>query len=131
QSLNHPNVVDLIEVFEEPGHFYVVLERIRGGELFERIIQRAFYSEKEARDVAVPLLRGVKYIHDAHIAHRDLKPENLLMTSQAADADIKIVDFGFACRTEGFDISDQCGTPAYMAPEILLNKLHGRPVDMW
>jgi len=131
QSLNHPNIVGSLDFFEEPSHFYFVLEKISGGELFDRIVQKTYYNEKEARDLVVALLDAIKYMHDQNIAHRDLKPENLLMTSAEDDADVKIVDFGFAEITEGNDISEQCGTPGYIAPEILQNKLHGTQVDMW
>ncbi|KAJ1422887.1 kinase-like domain-containing protein, partial [Ochromonadaceae sp. CCMP2298] len=131
QSLNHPNIVGALDFFEEPGHFYFVLEKVSGGELFDRIVAKTYYNEKEARDLVFLLLGAVKYMHDRGIAHRDLKPENLLMTSADDDADVKLVDFGFAVHTEGLDIAEQCGTPGYIAPEILENKLHGTQVDMW
>ncbi len=131
QSLDHPNIVGALDFFEEPSHFYFVLEKVNGGELFDRIVQKTFYSEKEARDLVKVLLDALNYMHSNKIVHRDLKPENLLMTNPDDDADVKIVDFGFASSSEGFDLSEQCGTPAYIAPEILFNKLHGAPVDMW
>jgi serine/threonine protein kinase len=125
QSLNHPNIVGALDFFEEPEHFYFVLEKVSGGELFDRIVQKTFYNEKEARDLVKTLLDAIHYMHKLNIVHRDLKPENLLMTSAEEDADVKIVDFGFAALTNGSDLSEQCGTPGYIAPEILLNKLHG------
>jgi len=131
QSLDHPNIVGALDFFEEPDRFYFVLEKVNGGELFDRIVQKTFYSEKEARDLVKALLDALNYMHSNKIVHRDLKPENLLMTNLDDDADVKIVDFGFAATSEGFDLSEQCGTPGYIAPEILMNKLHGSQVDMW
>lgn len=70
ESLNHPNIVHLFEFFEEPSHYYMVLEVINGGELFDRIVAKTFYNEKEARDLVVVLLRALKYMHDRDVIHR-------------------------------------------------------------
>jgi serine/threonine protein kinase len=131
ESLTHPNIVHLFEFFEEPTHYYMVMEIISGGELFDRIVAKTFYNEKEARDLVVILLRALKYMHDRDVIHRDLKPENLLLTSPSDDADIKIVDFGFAIEIEGLNCTSQVGTPGYIAPEILNKIPYGRPADMW
>lgn len=131
QRLNHPNIVKMFDFYEEPQNFYMVLECIEGGELFDRIVKKTVYNEKEARDLVVILLNAIKYMHDRNIVHRDLKPENLLLTSNDDDADIKVVDFGFAIEAQGLTIEHQCGTPGYIAPEILLNHKYGKPVDMW
>lgn len=125
QSIEHPNIVRAFELFEEPEHFYFVLEKISGGELFDRIVKKTFYSEVEARHLAKVLLEAIKYCHDHNIAHRDLKPENILMVSNEDDAELKIVDFGFAAITHGNTLTTQCGTPGYIAPEILSGKPHG------
>lgn len=131
QRLHHKNIVHAKDFFEEPKHFYVILEYVDGGELFDRIVQKTVYSENDARDLVVVLLRAIKYCHDLNIVHRDLKPENLLLTSKSEDADVKIADFGFAVEAEGCTLTDACGTPAYIAPEILLAKPYGKPCDMW
>ncbi len=125
-ALNHPNVVRALDFFEEDKYFYVVMEYLDGGELFDRIVKKTFYNEKEARDLVKVLLTAIKYLHDKHIVHRDLKPENLLMTSKDDDAGVKLADFGFAVIAEGFSITNQCGTPGYIAPEILENKAYGK-----
>lgn len=131
QNLNQSNIVKMFDFYEEPANFYMVLECIEGGELFDRIVKKTVYTEKEARDLVVILLNAIKYMHDQNIVHRDLKPENLLLTSEDDDADIKVVDFGFAIEAHGFSIEQQCGTPGYIAPEILENHKYGKPVDMW
>lgn len=126
QSLDHANIVRAYELFEEPDSFAFVLEKISGGELFDRIVKKTFYSEIEARELAKSLLDGIKYCHDHNIAHRDLKPENLLMVSESDDAAVKIVDFGFAAIAHGNTLTSQCGTPGYIAPEILFGRPHGK-----
>jgi calcium/calmodulin-dependent protein kinase I len=134
RSLDHPNIVKLLDFFEEEKFFYVVLEFLPGGELFERIVKKSFYNEKEARDVVRTVCLGMKYCHDRGIAHRDLKPENLLLTTANDDAIVKIADFGFAKRSCGVGSSlleTHCGTPVFMAPEILRNQSYSLAVDMW
>ncbi len=127
RSLQHPNVVRADDFFEERDFFYVIMELITGGELFDRIVKKVCYAEKDARDLAFVLLGAVKYLHDRDIVHRDLKPENLLLTSEHNDADIKVVDFGFASKAASDHcLTAQCGTPGYIAPEILRNEAYGK-----
>ncbi|CAM9817731.1 unnamed protein product, partial [Ascophyllum nodosum] len=90
-----------------------------------------FYNEEEARDLCRVLLRAVKYLHDQGVVHRDLKPENLLVASKTDDTSIRLADFGFACNVRDRLATDPCGTPAYMAPEILWARPYGMSVDMW
>jgi len=131
-SLHHPNIVKCFDIIEENKSFYVVLEMLKGGELFKRIIQKDHYNEHDAREVIYILINAIKFCHDKGIVHRDLKPENLLLTSDADDADIKIADFGFAAYDHGDNqLFEQCGTPDYVAPEILRNDPYGPGVDMW
>lgn len=130
-SLNHPNIVQALDFFEEEECFYVVLEYIEGGELFDRLIEKAVYTEGEARDLFAVLLRAVKYCHDRDLIHRDIKPENILLTSKTDDINLKLADFGFAVKSGVPAAKQQAGTPGYIAPEILLGKPHGKPVDMW
>lgn len=131
QSLNHPHIVKFVDFFDEKDHYYVVLELLEGGELFDRIVQKACYNEKEARDLVRVLLGALKYIHDLGVVHRDLKPENLLMADAVNDSNVKLADFGFAKRAEGFTLTTQCGSPGYVAPEILNAVKYGKPSDMW
>lgn len=131
ERLQHANIVGQIDFFEEEKFFYIILEYLDGGELFDRIVKKTFYNEKEARDLVLVVLNAIKYIHSINVIHRDLKPENLLLTSKDDDANLKLADFGFAVEVNGFSVSSQCGTPGYIAPEILNNHLYGKPVDMW
>ena len=111
--------------------YYLVTECLKGGELFNRIVHKTYYSEKDARGVCYILLQTIAYLHHHRIVHRDLKPENLLLYADD-DTSIKIADFGFAERTDGFiSLKTQCGTPGYVAPEILLGLPYGKAVDMW
>eukprot|EP00286_Rhodomonas_abbreviata_P019286 CAMPEP_0181293682 /NCGR_PEP_ID=MMETSP1101-20121128/3193_1 /TAXON_ID=46948 /ORGANISM="Rhodomonas abbreviata, Strain Caron Lab Isolate" /LENGTH=359 /DNA_ID=CAMNT_0023398281 /DNA_START=196 /DNA_END=1272 /DNA_ORIENTATION=+ len=125
------NITRLVDFFEDDKFYYVVLEYLDGGELFDRIVKKTYYNESEARDLVFTVLKAIKFCHDQHIVHRDLKPENLLLASKNDDSDIKIADFGFATWAEGFTITSQCGTPGYIAPEILKSKPYGKPADMW
>ena len=129
--MNHPNIVRLIDFYDEPSQYLIAMEYLEGGELFDRIVKKAYYNEKEARDLAQIFLSAVKYMHDRNVVHRDLKPENLLLKSQSDDADVKIADFGFATIAEADSLTEQCGTPGYVAPEILGHKKYGKAVDMW
>jgi serine/threonine protein kinase len=132
KSLNHENIIRLYDFFDEAKFYYLVTELMDGGELFDRIVKKTYYNEKEARDLIRILLFAIKHLHDQDIVHRDLKPENLLLASQKDDADIKLADFGFAARVEGYNsLKTQCGTPGYVAPEILKNETYGKAVDMW
>ncbi|CAM9277791.1 unnamed protein product [Ascophyllum nodosum] len=131
QEINHENIVKLYDFFEEKHFYFLVMEILGGGELFDRIVVKQFYSEKEARDVLVSILRAVQYCHDMNVVHRDLKPENLLLVSESDDASLKIADFGFARRVDPEGLSTQCGTPGYVAPEILKGEKYGKSVDMW
>mmetsp|Transcript_21627 Transcript_21627/g.20774 ORF Transcript_21627/g.20774 Transcript_21627/m.20774 type:complete len:352 (-) Transcript_21627:351-1406(-) len=130
--MNHVHIIRLYEVFEEPSYYYLVTEQMQGGELFDRIVAKSYYNEKEARDVCKILFEALSYCHSKNVAHRDLKPENLLLMSKNNDSDIKIADFGFAKRTTSSTcLLTQCGTPGYVAPEILEGIPYGTKADMW
>lgn len=132
KCLNHPNIVKLHNFYETSTAFHLCMEIVKGGELFDRITQKSFYSEKDARDLVSILISALKHCHDNNIVHRDVKAENLLMVSDEDDADVKLVDFGFAVRADGNSLEGVIGTPEYMAPEIWVNKVkYGAPVDMW
>lgn len=131
QQVDHPNIIKLYDFYEESKMFYMVTEIMAGGELFDRIVSKTFYTEKEARDLVKILLSSLQYLHHLSIVHRDLKPENLLLKSTENDHDIKLADFGFAKHTEDRSLDTQCGTPGYVAPEILKGNKYGYEVDMW
>lgn len=133
-QLQHKHLVGLHEIYKIQEDYHIVMEYIRGGELLDRIVEKEYYNEKEARDVCKELFQAIQYCHARRIAHRDLKPENLLLVSETDDADVKIADFGFArrCPDEGF--TTMCGTPAYVAPEVLTSAsrgAYGVQCDMW
>lgn len=137
--LDHTNVVCFKEIFDEEDGYYVVLELITGGELFDRIIELRRYTEKDAAHVMRQAFLGLKHMHDKNLVHRDIKPENLLLSSKESDATVKLADFGFskAIKTDT-DLFETLGTPPYMAPEIVVLRNededypgYGRPVDVW
>lgn len=132
KELKHQHIIRLYDVFDESQYYYLVTEKMSGGELFDRIVQKSYYNEKEARDVCKILFEALRYCHSHKVAHRDLKPENLLLFSEHNDSDIKIADFGFAKKCFAPNsLTTQCGTPGYVAPEILEGIPYDTKADMW
>ncbi|XP_071973844.1 serine/threonine-protein kinase H1 isoform X3 [Engystomops pustulosus] len=134
RRVRHTNIIKLIEVFETQERVYMVMELATGGELFDRIIAKGSFTERDATHVLQMVLEGVKYLHTLGITHRDLKPENLLYYHPGTDSKIMITDFGLAsARKKGDDclMKTTCGTPEYIAPEILVRKPYTNSVDMW
>lgn len=132
QSLNHRHIVSLIDFYEEKTKFFVVMELLTGGDVFDRIVERTHYTEKDARDLIKNLLEAIYYLHSHNVAHRDLKPQNLLLAHEGDDADVKIADFGFSKRVHTpLSLLTRCGTPTYVAPEVLKNHPHDTAADMW
>ncbi|KAG8437788.1 hypothetical protein GDO86_008480 [Hymenochirus boettgeri] len=134
RRVRHTNIIQLIEVFESPERVYMVMELATGGELFDRIIAKGSFTERDATHVLQMVLEGVKYLHALGITHRDLKPENLLYYHPGTDSKIMITDFGLAsARKKGDDclMKTTCGTPEYIAPEILVRKPYTNSVDLW
>ncbi|XP_056368337.1 calcium/calmodulin-dependent protein kinase type IV-like [Oenanthe melanoleuca] len=130
--LSHPNIIKLKEIFETPSEIALVLELVTGGELFDRIVERGFYSERDAAHVVKQILEAVSYLHQNGVVHRDLKPENLLYADLSPDAPLKIGDFGLSKILDEQDtMKTVCGTPGYCAPEILHGCPYGPEVDMW
>jgi len=131
-KVDHPNVVKMYDMYDTGDRFYFVMELVTGGELFDRIVEKGSYSEDDAKTLVKRILRGISYLHSNGIAHRDLKPENLLLKSKDNDFDVKIADFGLSSFvSENTLMQTACGTPAYVAPEVLANKGYGPEVDIW
>lgn len=135
QTLDHPNVIKMYEFFEDETNIYLVLEKWDGGELFDRIIEREFFSEKEAAMVFKQILQAINYCHNNGVCHRDLKPENFIFANKDSDADIKIIDFGlskiFDPTTQGYALMKTgWGTPYYISPEVLTHN-YNHMWDMW
>ena len=129
---HHPNIICLFEVFDEKKTVNLVMELVTGGELFDMIVHRGNYTEKDAANTIVTLCDALGFLHSKNVVHRDLKPENILIESPNSDK-IKIADFGLARTCGGGEVmKTACGTPGYVAPEILKNKGYDSPaVDMW
>jgi serine/threonine protein kinase len=133
-SIGHRNVVTLHDYFETAHNLYLVFDLCTGGELFDRICAKGNYYEVDAANLVRTIMKAVKYIHDEGIVHRDLKPENLLFRTKAEDADIMIADFGLSRvmnEAKMTLLTEICGTPGYMAPEIFKRTGHSKPVDIW
>ncbi|KAJ7768613.1 kinase-like domain-containing protein [Mycena maculata] len=133
-SSGHPNIVALRDYFETPRNLYLCFDLCTGGELFDRICSKGSYYEADAAGLVRTIFNAIQHIHNAGIVHRDLKPENLLFCTPEEDADIMIADFGLSrIMEEGTlnKLTEICGTPGYMAPEICLEMGHGKPVDIW
>mmetsp|Transcript_26040 Transcript_26040/g.71417 ORF Transcript_26040/g.71417 Transcript_26040/m.71417 type:complete len:355 (+) Transcript_26040:634-1698(+) len=132
KEMKHLHIIRLYDFFKEATTYYLVMEEMDGGELFDRIVAKAYYNEKEARDTCKILIEAVGYMHHNNVAHRDLKPENLLLVSKNDDSQVKIADFGFAKKVyDENSLTTQCGTPGYVAPEILEGRKYDQRADMW
>lgn len=131
-SLRHPHVCPLLDFFDEKYCYFLVMELMAGGDLFDRIGKKSSYTESDARDLCLKLLQAMAYCHDKKIAHCDMKPKNLLLVNEDSDNDIKLADFGFAARVyEPKSLTKQCGTPFFVAPEILIKEKYDQKSDMW
>lgn len=132
QEIKHDNILCVRKVYNEPKAYYLVSDIMYGGDLLTRLNRYGFFLDSEACRIAKSVLDAVRYIHDSKIAHRDLKPENILFASNDNNSQIKLADFGFAKREKTTNsFSTMCGTPAYVAPEIINGVPYGCEVDLW
>jgi serine/threonine protein kinase len=131
RCLDHKNIIKLHRVYEEDEKVFLILEYVEGGDLFNKIIAAEHFTERYCAVVARKLLSALVYMHDQNIIHRDLKLENIMMTSIDEESDVKIADFGFAAEMTPENMSIFCGSPGYVAPEILKKLPYDAKVDVY
>eukprot|EP01128_Nolandella_sp_AFSM9_P005646 TRINITY_DN2773_c0_g1_i1.p1 TRINITY_DN2773_c0_g1~~TRINITY_DN2773_c0_g1_i1.p1 ORF type:complete len:716 (-),score=127.00 TRINITY_DN2773_c0_g1_i1:82-2229(-) len=130
----NPHIVELIDVYEDDSSLSLVLELVQGGELFDKIAEKGYYSEKEGSKILRTIVEAVHHCHSVGVIHRDLKPENLLCGSQSFDnlTDLKLTDFGASIYVKkGEKVTGGIGSPSYCAPEVITNVPYDHSVDMW
>jgi len=128
-GLKHPFIVQLIGYnFEDPKYIYFIMEYIQGGELFSLLRSKGSFPVSQTKFYIAHIITIFEYLHSKNIVYRDLKPENILINKNGY---LKLTDFGFAKILENEKTYTLCGTPEYLAPEIILNKGHGKAVDWW
>jgi calcium/calmodulin-dependent protein kinase I len=131
RRLDHPHILKLYDVFESEEEVYLVMELVEGNELFDNIVERGRYTEKESANIIRQVASAVEYIHANGIAHRDLKPENILSSVIDGKEVVKIADFGFSKNFGEEKLMTSCGSPGYVAPEVLTSEVYDSSVDMW
>jgi serine/threonine protein kinase len=135
QKLGHPNIMTMEDVFEDEENIYIVTELMCGGELFDRILEKKFFSERDAAMYTQKILEAVSYLHSHGVVHRDLKPDNILFTELGKEGELKIVDFGFALdlmsNKRMMQAQAQLGTQGYAAPEIFSQSSYDEKCDVW
>lgn len=140
-SVTHPNIVNTYDVFDSPSVLHLVLEMMKGGELFDVIADKGRLSEQQASQVMRDIITGVEYLHACDVVHCDIKPENILVkTKEHWPLEVKLCDFGLSnfidravANSNGTDntMQSQIGTPGYVAPEVVRREAYGPPVDLW
>ncbi len=131
KALHHPNIIHLEDTFESNDRIYMVMELMKGGELFDYVVEKGTLSEEEASILVRKITSAVAHMHGQNIIHRDLKPENLLLTSKGMDAEVKLIDFGLAKVMYEPVASSFLGTKGYLAPEMLQRHSYDKAIDMW
>ncbi|SJX66443.1 related to calmodulin-dependent protein kinase [Sporisorium reilianum f. sp. reilianum] len=131
-KVEHPNIIKMWDLYETKEGVFIVTDLCRGGELFDRLVEKVHYNELDARHIMKQILQGVAYLHEHDIIHRDLKPENILLRDKSDPSDIVISDFGLSrfIPDEGL-LMTACGSPQYVSPEVLLGKGYNAAVDIW
>jgi len=131
KKVHHNNIVCLKDMFETSEKLCLVMELVTGGELFDKIVEKGQYSERDASVIVKKMLSAVEYLHSINIAHRDLKPENLLLKA-GNDTEVMLSDFGLS-KIIGAEsmMETACGTPYYVAPEVLMSTGYDKEVDLW
>jgi serine/threonine protein kinase len=129
----HPNLLRMLDVFENTEHIYIVTEVLEGGDLFSFLEKRRFrLPELRTAKIIHSLAAGLYYLHSYGIVHRDIKPENILMVDKSEESDVKIVDFGLSKMIGPSQLcTEPYGTLAYVSPEVLFQKPYGKSVDVW
>ena len=129
-ELDHPNIVAFYEAYEDSDKYYIVMEKIAGPSLLDRVANLSDYDENFVRKVLYQIISAINYLHSVGVCHRDLKPANIILVSEDQDCyDIKIIDFGLSCKNE-VEMDECLGTPYYIAPEVL-NKKYSFECDVW
>lgn len=132
KKVDHENVLKLHKIYEDSSKVFIIMELVEGSELFDRIVDKGYYSEKNAINIVQQILSAVSYLHKIGIAHRDLKPENLLCSGDDENEIVKIADFGLSkIFNDEEELMTSCGTPGYVAPEVLMCESYDKSVDMW
>jgi len=132
KKVSHPNIVQMFAVFDTPEILYIVMELMQGGELYERIVKQKKFTEENAATITRQICDALAYLHDIGIVHRDLKLENLLLVNKNEDdLRIKLADFGLSKLYSGKSLQTACGTPFYVAPDVLTGGGYGPAVDVW
>lgn len=129
--MDHPNIIKLYEIYEGEGHIYLVEDLLKGGELFDKVVEKGHFTERESAALITQLLRALEYIHPMKIMHRDIKPENLIFRDENG-LELVLADFGlaeFSNQTEF--MFRKCGTPGYVAPEVLADTNYDMKCDMF
>jgi len=131
QQINHENIIRSYDFYEDPHFLYVVMELCRGGEILSRIIEHKQFGEKHAAFLGQQMLKAISYIHELRIIHRDIKAENFMLAESSITSCVKLIDFGMACSYEdGQLLSEVCGSPHYMSPELIGQK-YNHMADVW
>jgi len=130
QMVDHPNIVKLIDICDTRDTLFIIMELMEGGELYDEIVKRKHFTEKDASFIMYQLFLALDYLHKRGIVHRDLKLENLLI-KKPGSLDIKLADFGLSKVYTGDPLQTACGTPYYVAPEILQGDGYDHKIDTW
>ncbi|XP_065702127.1 caM kinase-like vesicle-associated protein [Patagioenas fasciata] len=130
KMVKHPNILQLVDVYITRKEYFIFLELATGREVFDWILDQGYYSERDTSNVIRQVLEAVAYLHSLKIVHRNLKLENLVYYNRLKNSKIVISDFHLAKLENGL-IKEPCGTPEYLAPEVVGRQRYGRPVDCW